>query len=507
MWRTQKQLDRSLGASRTAFWLPVIDVTAMGVALIFAMYIRGGVDSAHLPIVLIYLTISSAAVVMLFHGARLYDVIPRYFGLHETQEIIKLLVLAMALGCFSAFIINRVVTIPRGSIVVHGLLAFCLMYAVRSVMRLRATRVSRKARWDDVVNVLVVGVNPGAALYIDAVRLLGRPIVRVAGVIAESSDVSARWISGQRILASVGELGETMVTLLNHGIHVHRLVVTVPSARLSPIVRQQLRDAAEAHGARIQHLHEILHIPTPRGGYVEAGDVTWSGDVYPILRRAGDILAAGLGLVLLSPVLLVTAVLVLIDVGPPVLFWQERPGRFGVPFRLYKFRTMAGPLDRSDRVVSEDKRTSAIGRFIRRFRLDELPQLGNVLVGSMSIVGPRPLLARDQPPNSERRLSVRPGITGWAQVHGGHAVSPEEKGGLDLWYTDHLSLFVDVKILILTLVSLVRGDRRAAFLAALALRDGVPAPARGARTFGRSGSSAGVAAMVKDGAVYSPPLD
>jgi lipopolysaccharide/colanic/teichoic acid biosynthesis glycosyltransferase len=446
----------------------------MAVALAFATYVRRVVpmEPGQQLLLLLYFSVSSSAAVLMFYNSRIYDVIPRYFGRHEAQRMILILMGSIGLGCLSAFIVNRLVTIPRGSIIIHGLLSFCLMFAVRSAMQLRASRVSRRAHWDDVMNVVVVGINPVAALYIDTVGVLGAPTVRVVGVLAEDSKVSARWIRGQRILASVKQLGEAIATLGNHGVAVHRVVMTVGDDQLSPGAKEQLRRAVEAHGVEIQHLREILPLPSPRRGYIEPGALPRTGRIYAVLRRSGDILAAGLALTLLSPVLLATALLVLIDVGAPVLFWQERPGRYGVPFRLYKFRTMAEPVDRSGRVIPEDRRTSAIGRFIRRWRLDEFPQLANVLFGSMSIVGPRPLLARDQPANAEQRLSVRPGITGWAQVHGGQAVSPEQKRALDLWYTENVSLVVDMKILFLTLRSLARGDRRSAMLAELALQDG-----------------------------------
>jgi lipopolysaccharide/colanic/teichoic acid biosynthesis glycosyltransferase len=165
-------------------------------------------------------------------------------------------------------------------------------------------------------------------------------------------------------------------------------------------------------------------------------------------------------IVALAPLWLLAALVVFIGVGSPVLFWQQRVGRGGRAFHLYKFRTLRPAYDQTGRELSEAARLSRGGRFLRRTRLDELPQLLNVLIGDMALIGPRPLLPQDQPVNPGARLTVRPGITGWAQVNGGVLLSPAEKAGLDAWYISHASPLLDLRILLLTLRSLISGDRR-----------------------------------------------
>ena len=162
----------------------------------------------------------------------------------------------------------------------------------------------------------------------------------------------------------------------------------------------------------------------------------------------------------LLPVFLMTALLVVVDVGWPVLFWQQRTGQDGRELQLYKLRTLRAPFDRQGRRVLEKRRLSSIGKVLRQTRFDELPQLFNVLVGDMSLIGPRPLLPRDQPPNSRLRLAVRPGITGWAQVNGGVLLSATEKDALDVWYIRKASLWLDLRIVGRTFLSLVKHDRR-----------------------------------------------
>jgi lipopolysaccharide/colanic/teichoic acid biosynthesis glycosyltransferase len=139
-------------------------------------------------------------------------------------------------------------------------------------------------------------------------------------------------------------------------------------------------------------------------------------------------------IVIFSPLFLVVSILILFGFGAPVVFWQKRIGRNGKSFLLYKFRTLHAQFDRDGKPNGNGGDESWIGKSLRRLRLDELPQLFHVLVGEMSLIGPRPLLPQDQPANSTLRLMVRPGITGWAQINGGNLVTTEEKGALDDWY-------------------------------------------------------------------------
>jgi lipopolysaccharide/colanic/teichoic acid biosynthesis glycosyltransferase len=157
--------------------------------------------------------------------------------------------------------------------------------------------------------------------------------------------------------------------------------------------------------------------------------------------------------------LLLIFVAVALDTGFPVVFWQQRPGRRGWPFRLYKFRTMRPPHNRLGVRLSEAERQSRIGRFLRRSRLDELPQLYNILAGDMSFVGPRPLLPVDQSPAFADRLAVRPGLTGWAQIKGGRELTASDKAALDIWYVRKASLRLDLRILFGTVAVIRYGEQ------------------------------------------------
>jgi sugar transferase EpsL len=179
-----------------------------------------------------------------------------------------------------------------------------------------------------------------------------------------------------------------------------------------------------------------------------------------IIKRAMDIAGALLGLVLLWPVMLLVAVLIFLDLGRPVLFRQRRPGLHGRPFLMLKFRTMRDLHDARGRRLPDRDRLTPLGQLLRRISLDELPTLFNVLRGDMSLVGPRPLLMEyleRYTPEEARRHEVKPGVTGWAQVHGRNALDWKERFAYDVWYVAHWSLGLDLRILAMTTRVVLRG--------------------------------------------------
>ncbi|MFC5401551.1 sugar transferase [Cohnella soli] len=179
------------------------------------------------------------------------------------------------------------------------------------------------------------------------------------------------------------------------------------------------------------------------------------------MKRALDLAIAVPAVVALSPVLLIVAALVRLKLGSPVLFRQTRPGRFGKPFHVLKFRTMTDRRDSEGQLLPDEARLTPFGKMLRRLSLDELPQLLNVVKGDMSLVGPRPLLMEYlslYTPEQARRHDVRPGITGWAQVNGRNAISWEDKFRLDCWYVGNQSLALDLKIMALTALKVVRRE-------------------------------------------------
>lgn len=180
-----------------------------------------------------------------------------------------------------------------------------------------------------------------------------------------------------------------------------------------------------------------------------------------MIKRVLDILGAAIGLIVFSPILIAISLIIRAEMGSPVLFSQTRAGRNGEPFRMIKFRTMRDAINADGRPLPDAERLTELGRLLRSSSLDELPELWNVLKGDMSLVGPRPLLMEYLPLYSveqARRHEVRPGVTGWAQVNGRNAISWEEKFALDVWYVDNRSLWLDLKIIWLTIRKVIKRD-------------------------------------------------
>lgn len=178
-------------------------------------------------------------------------------------------------------------------------------------------------------------------------------------------------------------------------------------------------------------------------------------------KRLFDFVVSLLALLLLSPFLLVVAVLVIIFHGWPVLFRQQRPGYRGRLFYIYKFRTMSNARDKAGNLLPDAQRLTPLGRFLRSSSIDELPEFFNILKGEMSFVGPRPLLTQyleRYSPEQARRHDIMPGLTGWAQINGRNALTWEEKFKLDVWYVDNWSFWLDIKIILLTFVKVFKRE-------------------------------------------------
>ena len=178
-----------------------------------------------------------------------------------------------------------------------------------------------------------------------------------------------------------------------------------------------------------------------------------------VVKRTIDIVCSGLGLIVLSPILLITAVLIRIKLGSPIFFIQDRLGKDGKVFKMIKFRTMLDAVDKWGEPLPDEERMTSFGQLLRSTSIDELPELINVFKGDMSLVGPRPLLVEYKELYSQeqfRRHGVRPGITGWAQVNGRNNISWCKKFELDVWYIDNKSLLMDMKILIMTVLKVIK---------------------------------------------------
>ncbi len=188
---------------------------------------------------------------------------------------------------------------------------------------------------------------------------------------------------------------------------------------------------------------------------------TINREIQQLTKWIADRVASAIALLLFSPLMLLIASAIYIRMGRPILFTQSRPGKDSRIFSFYKFRTMTDKRDPNGNFLPDEQRLTALGQFLRKTSLDELPQLWNVLKGEMSFVGPRPLLVEYlnlYTPEQARRHELKPGITGWTQVNGRNSISWEEKFKLDVWYVDHWNLWLDLKILLLTIVKVFKQE-------------------------------------------------
>jgi lipopolysaccharide/colanic/teichoic acid biosynthesis glycosyltransferase len=325
-------------------------------------------------------------------------------------------------------------------------------------------------------NVLVVGLSATAELFLRCVAENADGRVMVAGLLGGAERHRRRLLGAYPVLGLADQLEKVLRDLDVHGVRIDRIVVAKRLDRLSVAAREALLRVKSARNIHVDVLAERIgsgEPPRPKpDGCGEAASAAAPRAAplaldlehlasRPYLRRKRllDAAAAGVIAVALAPLMLFVGFVVILDGGYPPIFWQQRPGAYGRPIRVLKFRTMRAAYDQRGRQLADDERVSIVGRFLRRMHLDELPQVYNILIGQMSLVGPRPLLPADQSPGLPARLAIRPGLTGWAQVKGGRDLTVQDKAALDIWYIKHASFRLDLVILLSTLRTIIFGER------------------------------------------------
>ena len=464
-----------------------IDLLFVALATVVAVMLRGYFDTVSESLVALmpYSFISLASAFLVFFVGGLDRTPWRYSSVSDHLQLIILTSLAILLALVLTFALNRLQPVARSLPVLQGGLIVCVLIAARSAARFWYTRQIH-TNGNGVTNeqpretVLVMGVNTVAELFLLCVKEFAYQRVQVAGVIAEDSSMRSRAIQQSPVLGTIEGLRDILQSLEVHGVAVDRIVVTIPADRLQPLSLDKLLEIEKSSNIVVQFISERLGFESIAqnrsdlsGRDNASGQKAWArvesltdpdhmnyaGKRFRLGKRTVDVFGALILAFLLAPVAMLVAFIVALDVGFPVIFWQQRPGLCGRPFKLYKFRTMRAPHDRHQNRIPDDQRWSFIGRLLRRIRLDELPQLYNVLVGDMSLIGPRPLLPCDQSPDYAARLLMRPGITGWAQVNGGRIISTFDKLTLDIWYVQNASWLVDLAVLLRTVNMVLFGDR------------------------------------------------
>jgi lipopolysaccharide/colanic/teichoic acid biosynthesis glycosyltransferase len=448
-------------------YLSIWDLFWALVSPIVALYLRD-IDiqsNADWSVIANYWVLSAGFAILAFFAFRLQDGMTRYFSVHEALDIAEAVLFAELLTFAVLFTLTRLDGIPRSMPLVHGLLLAGGLLAARVFVRIVASEddeppehQSRRER------IILIGANRFASSFIQLLSVYAPQQQRVIAVLDEETGMIGRAISGVQVLGAPHELEAIVSEFAIHGIGTDRIVIAGEADFLSAPVLHEVERICKKRQIELTFLPRMLGLserkPTTAAAVisnpVESGPAIALPAFFRV-KRWIDIVGSLALLVLFFPLLVLAGVLVLLDVGPPIFFWQERLGRNGRPFLIYKFRTLKAPFDATGHPTAGSRRPSAVGRFLRATRLDELPQLLNVLFGEMSLIGPRPLLPEDQPTNTSLRLSVRPGISGWAQLNGAKLVTKEEKQKLDEWYVHNASLWLDLRIATMTINLLLKG--------------------------------------------------
>lgn len=426
-----------------------------------------------------YCGVSLLASLLVFQWFQTSSPISRFYSIRDALELLKACVLIAALSAVVAFLLTRLDDAPRSIPILHFILLTSGLLGGRILLRLRDTR--RESSSHDaakkVAHIVIIQASRLAWFFSKMVEELTPGGYQIVAILDERPQMQHRSLSGYPIIGVPTDLEKVIADYARHGVPIDTVLLAARPQDLSAIAWNEVCRVCKTLRVGLEILPERLMF----GQLTASGDDAAVGLLFPEfaenpitpdnpglsqdrpfwkIKRAIDLVVA-LGLAILTtPVALVVCALVVLDVGIPIVFWQRRMGRHGAPLYLYKFRTLQAPFDRRTKQRREVQETSPLGGFLRKTRLDEWPQLWNVLAGDMSLIGPRPLLPVDQPKDLSLRLSVRPGVTGWAQICGGKLISAEEKNALDEWYIRHASFRLDTAILGRTILTFFTGDRR-----------------------------------------------
>jgi lipopolysaccharide/colanic/teichoic acid biosynthesis glycosyltransferase len=345
------------------------------------------------------------------------------------------------------------------------------LVAAKTLMRVTANApASSRNGHSRPERIVVLGANNFASLYIKLLQSVSPTSRDVVAVLDSRKELVGRSIEGVHIVGLPEHIDAILTEYSVHGIVIDRVVVAGEPNILSPVQMIEVTRACERRQIAFALMPQLLGLndapiaPREDAIYVQEDKSITLPDYFK-WKRLIDFTAALVMIIALLPMLVAASILVLFDLGAPILFWQQRLGVCGSTFLLFKFRTLRPPFNWLGQPIGPERRLSRVGQVLRETSIDELPQLLNVLIGDMSLIGPRPLLPEDQPLNPAVRLMVRPGITGWAQIHGGKLLTAQEKDKLDEWYVQNASIWVDLEIVWKTVRILLFRSRAAESLA------------------------------------------
>jgi lipopolysaccharide/colanic/teichoic acid biosynthesis glycosyltransferase len=396
------------------------------------------------------------------------DAMSRYLSLRDVYPIIAVAAASASLSATLSFLWNRLEAIPRSTPLIYMLVLIVGLGGGRLIAQWRGLDRRRNAETGAgepayARRAILIGVDRFSALAIKLTDCQTPRAVQIVAALDQRLQLLGRTVDGVKIVGGPEDLRAVIEEYKIHGVQIDEVWLSDGLAPVSVAAQSSLGEACADQGVQFKLLSEALNLTSAESTapFLAPNPVAAAPTLrYFKIKRAIEAPVAVLLLCCLAPIAAIVAGLVAYDVGAPLLFWQKRIGKDGRDFLLYKFRTYQAPFDRDGRSLTSPRAPSKIGAALRKCRLDEFPQLINILRGEMSLIGPRPLLPIDQPEDSRTRLLVRPGITGWAQVAGGTQLSAEEKDALDAWYIHHASPALDFQVVLRTVAYLFHGERK-----------------------------------------------
>jgi lipopolysaccharide/colanic/teichoic acid biosynthesis glycosyltransferase len=397
--------------------------------------------------------------VIVFHvGRSVY----RQASAREARSVIAASLAGAALSTVCTFSIDRLDYIPRSLPVIQVLVLCALLLGGRVIATFRRGPGSLCANNYLVEShTLLVSANNFCLSYLKMLDAFNVDRTNIVAILDHNAKLFGRAILGIPIIGPPSAIARVVSEYRVHGVDIGQVLICKNRPSFEDRIWNEIEQYCDSAKVELKFLSDVLGFelvePIESNGESEKPGVGSKG--YRFAKRAFDLLICVATAIAISPIVTLIAVSIIIDLGWPIMFWQKRIGYRGRPFLVFKFRTLHAPYDRRGNFVEEDRRTSRFGSFLRRTRLDELPQLWNIVCGEMSFVGPRPLLPIDLPKGSQLRLQMKPGITGWAQINGGRQITAEEKGMLDEWYVRNASIRLDIRIILRTVWIVLFGDR------------------------------------------------
>jgi lipopolysaccharide/colanic/teichoic acid biosynthesis glycosyltransferase len=414
-----------------------------------------------------YCLISLAFTLIAYSAFRLHEGVSRFFSVHDAWNVVRAVASAELMTCLVLFTLTRLEYIPRSTPLIHALILCAGLIAIRAIARLREvdSGIEAPAPHHGAEQVIIIGATKLSFLFMKFLAAYCPGERRVIALL-DSPRMIGRSVFGVPIVGPPGRLQPIIDEFAEHGVSIDRVVVGGDEDLLGEETLKEVQRVCDQREIPLNFVPQLVGLtalePQHKAKYPSKPDPTLASMLSPYFRwkYAFDFVLAAILLVAFAPFFMVAAAATIFDVGFPIVFWQQRLAAGGRTFTIYKFRTLRPPFDQFGEPIHEEKRQSWLGSLLRRLRLDELPQLFNVLVGEMSLIGPRPLLPHDQPANPTVRLMVRPGITGWAQVNGGTLLTASEKDALDEWYIRNASFSIDLHIMVKTAKVLIWGQSR-----------------------------------------------